>query len=67
MSDSDPLGLIIGIFAAAVIVSVMAEPLDPITTVNLTMWSKALWGLGIVGTAAMIFVTVRSLAAGGGR
>jgi hypothetical protein len=67
VSGYDPIGVILGIFVAAVMVSVMAEPLNPITNVDLTMWAKLLWGLGIVGTAAIIFVTVRGLAAGGGR
>lgn len=67
MSQNDPARVIIGLYAIAILVTVLAQPLDPITDMNLAMLSRLLWGLAILGTIAMLFATVNGLAAGGGR
>ena len=67
MSGDSPVEALLGVLAAAVILSLIAPKLDPITSVDLGMWVTLLWGVLILGVVAIFAAAVQRISAGGGR
>lgn len=67
MPGDGPLEAIVGLVGVALVVSLVAQPLNEVTAVNLMMWSQLLWGVVIIGVIAIVYAAVRGLAVGGGR
>lgn len=66
MAGDSPLELVLGGLFAAMLLSLVAPTLNPVTSVNLAVWANLLWGVTILGVVALFIAGVRAISSGGG-
>lgn len=67
MPNDGPMEVIVALIVGAIVVSLLASPLNEVTSVDLMLWSQILWAVAIIGIIAIIYAAVQGITAGGSR